>query len=136
MLADEPLLVPDLGLPVTVAGPDWSGVPERVLHDRDGRLVALRPPPPDPVPLAPGEPLTDGVVVLRAPRADDLPAWAGFGADEEVLRWTPVPRDLTAADLAWALEPGAGHLVIADARDDTFLGECDARTGDGGAELG
>ena len=125
-----------------VTTPDWPGGEAvaaralRVLHDRDGRLVALRPPPPPPVPLAPARALSDGVVVLRAPRAGDLPAWAGFAADEEVLRWTPVPPGLTAEDLSWALDPAAGHLVIADADDDRFLGACDARTGDGGAELG
>jgi RimJ/RimL family protein N-acetyltransferase len=78
----------------------------------------------------PSEPLTDGVVALRALRHDDVPAMTKACADPEIARWTTIPADYTEAD-AHAYLRGqddrlrAGEslgLAIADATTDELTG--------------
>ena len=79
--------------------------------------------------------LTDGDVLLRPPRDADALAQSAWGRDEEIVRWTEVPRGNTlAAARAWIAqrEPErlAGRslfLTIAGARSDAVLGACDLR---------
>jgi [ribosomal protein S5]-alanine N-acetyltransferase len=92
--------------------------------------------------VAPGAPLrhpepppTDGVVTLRAWRADDLAAIAAFGLDEDNVRFgdvAPGRREEDAAAYLATMErrrrEGSGlGFAVADARDDAVLGTFDIR---------
>jgi RimJ/RimL family protein N-acetyltransferase len=48
--------------------------------------------------VLPAEPLTDGVVALRAWRSADLPALVAICQDPEIPRWTPIPSPYGATD--------------------------------------
>jgi RimJ/RimL family protein N-acetyltransferase len=83
----------------------------------------------------PEPPLTDGVVTLRAWRADDLAAVAAFGADEDNVRFgdvAPGRREEEAAAYLATMErrrrEGNGlGFAVADAASDAVLGTCDIR---------
>jgi RimJ/RimL family protein N-acetyltransferase len=90
--------------------------------------MRLRPPDP---------PLTDGTVVLRLLRDDDLPAIVAAAQDPETQRWTAVPsrytvregrRWLAQSRKAWKAGETA-TFAIADARSDEYLGAIDLRSG-------
>ena len=79
--------------------------------------------PPDP-------PLTDGAILLRPPGEDNVEAITAACQDDEIQRWTPVPRNYTQADAhefvrdaaeRWATDAGAPFAVL-DAADGHFLG--------------
>jgi RimJ/RimL family protein N-acetyltransferase len=119
------------------AGFTLEGVLRRGLVHRgthvDGWLAALLPDDPlhDTAALpALGRP-TDGVVALRSPREQDLPAIAAACDDPETARWLPVPVPYTLADArTWALGivPGewadgtAASVLVVDAGTDQLLG--------------
>jgi [ribosomal protein S5]-alanine N-acetyltransferase len=83
----------------------------------------------------PDPPLTDGAVVLRAWRPDDLAAVAGFGRDEDNVRFgdvAPVRREEESAGYLATMErrrlEGSGlGFAVADARGDAVLGSFDMR---------
>lgn len=89
--------------------------------------------------------LSDGVVTLRPPTADDVPAIVRHCRDPEMVRWTTVPHPYGEADAhdflrhsrdSWADHTGAVWSV-ADAADDSYCGGIDLRyDGAGGAEVG
>jgi RimJ/RimL family protein N-acetyltransferase len=89
-----------------------------------------------PVPL-PAVPLSDGVVVLRARRVEDVAATAAASHDPETLRWLKDPP-MDAAARASALERTerlwrtgeAAPLVIADAAADHPMGMINLRFAD------
>jgi len=69
--------------------------------------------------------LTDGVVVLREWRDDDVEPAVRATADPEIPRWTPIPSPNTAENVrAFLAEPleGRARLVIADPYTDELLG--------------
>jgi len=79
----------------------------------------------------PNPPLSDGVVVLRALRAEDAPAITAACQDPEIRRWVPIiPVPYTEADArrfillslqAW--HDGTGYeFAIADAATDGYVG--------------
>jgi RimJ/RimL family protein N-acetyltransferase len=76
----------------------------------------------------PIEGIEDGVVRLRLHADADLEAIAAASLDPEVLRWTRVPGDNSAAAMAewigeWRSGPGEElHLLIADAGSGELLG--------------
>ena len=86
----------------------------------------------------PDPPLSDGTVRLRPWRADDAPATAAWGTDQEILRWTEVPPGYDeAAALAYAEQVERsrrdGQMIafaIADAGTDRLIGSCDLRRPD------
>jgi len=86
----------------------------------------------------PHQPLRGGGIVLRAFTDADVPALVHICQDEEILRWTQVPRGYTErhAHEHFArseLERRAGreiHFAIADAPTDALLGGCDVRIRD------
>ena len=93
--------------------------------------------------------LTDGVVLLRAHRAEDLPRIVAQSRDANSLLFTTIPRPydenhardwLTAIRDGWAAgPPTTWHWAIAaaDDPDATYLGTIDLRaTGRGSAETG
>jgi ribosomal-protein-alanine N-acetyltransferase len=83
----------------------------------------------------PDPPLTDGTVVLRAWRADDLAAVATFGLDEDNVRFGDVAaghREGEAAAFLATMEhrrrEGSGlSFAVTDGRGDEVLGTCDIR---------
>ena len=89
--------------------------------------------------------LSDGVVVVRGLREDDVPAIVAACQDPEIPRWTRVPSPYTREDAARflalaATEAAAGEgLVLALARpeDDRLVGTVGLMgIADGVAELG
>lgn len=92
----------------------------------------------EPLPF-PDPPLTDGVVALRPWRDEDVAVKVRWGRDEQILRFTGVPRGNTeeqARAHAVSLEEArlAGRavgLAIVDAGDEeVVLGSCDLRRPD------
>ena len=79
----------------------------------------------------PNPPLTDGVVTLRAFRAEDAPDIAAACQDPAIQRWIPIiPRPYTEADArrfilmtlqAWH-DGTSCEFAIVDAGDNRFLG--------------
>lgn len=92
--------------------------------------------------------LTDGVILLRAHREEDLPRIVEQCRDADTLAFTTIPRPydesharswLAAIRNGWVAEPPTTwHWAIATADDpDAFLGTIDLRpTGGGSAETG
>jgi RimJ/RimL family protein N-acetyltransferase len=80
--------------------------------------------------LLPEQPLTDGGVVLRAPREDDLAALTCACQDPEIARWTRVPSPYTEenarqwlAHQAGARARGEGvSFAVTDAKQGSLLG--------------
>jgi RimJ/RimL family protein N-acetyltransferase len=80
--------------------------------------------------LLPEQPLTDGVVVLRAPREADLKALTAACQDPEIARWTRVPSPYTEENARqWlarqseARARGEGvSFAITDAKEGSLLG--------------
>src|SRR4051812_26941186 len=78
----------------------------------------------------PEPPLTDGELVLRAPRREDVPAVTAACQDPEVARFTRIPSPYTEAHAhQWMLlreahmQSGGGiSFLIAGAREDSLLG--------------
>ena len=69
--------------------------------------------------------LTDGVIVLREWRDDDVEPAVVATADPEIPRWTPIPSPNTAENVrAFLAEPleGKVRLVIADPQTDELIG--------------
>jgi RimJ/RimL family protein N-acetyltransferase len=83
----------------------------------------------------PDPPLRDGEVLLRLARDEDAVAQSSWGEDEEILRWTQVPRGNTVeAARSWIAareaERRSGRqlfLTIADPESGEVLGACDLR---------
>jgi ribosomal-protein-alanine N-acetyltransferase len=83
----------------------------------------------------PEPPPTDGTVVLRAWRPDDVAAVAAFGLDEDNVRFgdvAPGSRKEEAAAFLATMErrrrEGSGlSFAVTDARGDAVLGTCDIR---------
>ena len=48
--------------------------------------------------VLPSEPISDGVVALRAFRREDAPAIAAACTDPDIARWTTIPAEYTEAD--------------------------------------
>ncbi len=80
--------------------------------------------------LLPEQPLTDGVVVLRAPREDDLAALTAACQDPEIARWTRVPSPYTEENARQWLARQSGErargegvsLAVTDAKEGSLLG--------------
>jgi RimJ/RimL family protein N-acetyltransferase len=80
--------------------------------------------------LPPEQPLTDGVVVLRLPREDDVAALTAACQDPEISRWTRVPSPYTEEDARQWLARQAGErargesisFAVTDAADGTLIG--------------
>jgi RimJ/RimL family protein N-acetyltransferase len=69
--------------------------------------------------------LTDGVVLLRSPREDDVEPYLRACLDPEILRWTRVPGDSSVEAIREYLFGDALDqevLVIADPASDELLG--------------
>lgn len=88
--------------------------------------------------------LTDGVVRLRAHRADDAELIVEQSTDPESKRWTTVPRPygleqahefLASIEAAWGAADGIRHWAVTDAADpdSRYLGTIDLRPKGGGA---
>jgi RimJ/RimL family protein N-acetyltransferase len=87
-------------------------------------------------PLPPFDKLaTDGVVTLRAPHADDVPAIVEACRDPEIVRWTRVPDPYDEDDARDFLRHAKSQLengtaavaAIADAGTGEYLGSIDLR---------
>jgi RimJ/RimL family protein N-acetyltransferase len=80
--------------------------------------------------LLPPQPLTDGVVLLRAPREDDVAALTAACQDPEISRWTRIPSPYTEENARqWlARQPGertrgeSVSFAVTDAVEGTLLG--------------
>ena len=77
----------------------------------------------------PYPPLTDGVVLLRAPRESDAEAVRAGAQDPEIARWTSVPEDYALehaqayiADSLAAVREGRRVNLLAFRRDGAFVG--------------
>ena len=66
--------------------------------------------------------LRGGGIVLRAFRADDVPALTAACQDPEIPRWTPVPSPYIEDDARAFIEKFPGARAIADASTDELLG--------------
>lgn len=85
--------------------------------------------------------LTDGVIVLREWREEDIEPVVRATADPEIPRWTRVPDRNTAEDVRafLALPVADVRRIIADAHTDELLGSVGLLRGDeeqGRAEIG
>jgi RimJ/RimL family protein N-acetyltransferase len=86
----------------------------------------------------PGRVLEDGVVALRAWRAEDAPVKAAWSRDPELVRWTGIPARYTEQEAQertlWvesARRAGRGvWLAITEASTAVVLGSCDLRRPD------
>jgi RimJ/RimL family protein N-acetyltransferase len=84
------------------------------------------------MPVAPRElpELTDGVVVLRSWRADDVPALVAALADPEVSRWIDrIPFPYTEADARRFVAAPDGYAIAVDGE---LLGACGVHWSDSG----
>jgi ribosomal-protein-alanine N-acetyltransferase len=92
----------------------------------------------------PEPPLSDGEIKLRQAREADVEALLALRFDPDILSFTEVPPDATAADTrAWQelteRERRAGrglYFTIAGAASDEFLGTCDLRIPSDDLEIG
>jgi RimJ/RimL family protein N-acetyltransferase len=84
--------------------------------------------------------LTDGLVLLRAHRRDDVPRIVEQCRDPETVRWTTVPEPyrvsdahdfLTHVEAAWTDPLGSRHWAVEEVRGDgSLLGTIDLRPGE------
>ncbi len=85
--------------------------------------------------------LSDGLVTLRRPVLDDVPAITEACQDPETQRWTTIPVPYGEADARWFVQdyptrgaPHQGRLAVfaITSGDDRFCGAIDLRVGDDG----